>query len=402
MRDTYRMLNAPCNSVSNSAPKQAALGLSFNCSGTDLDIEYHSKAECSGSLSAATECKWESGLVSACHTPFVLGECKTLIDVPTYPIACLPIADDALNGCNGFAMKFKGSCKSSDDDDPCFSRETEACRILDKSASLSDAFRACFSRETEACRILDTSASPSDAFRACFDEPVSQKVAERVAMAALVAGDHVLSAGKGLVYEYTRIIVNQHRIASQKRSGVVKITHVDGELSLTPDHVLLVDGEWAAARTVKEGSSLSGSKVTAVSQGFAGIINPLTANGMIIAAGPTGKPVVSLVYPEWIATYMLNVAIFPLPISLSNLPTYFFPATAQAYYDEYLEGVFADHQSHLRKWQRDLPTLLIAPLIVVVDLLCAAGFVLYALTCPKALAALAAVAVVARVHRAKA
>ena len=236
---TDKMLNTPCNSaVSISGPKQAALGLtlSFNCSGTDLDIEYHSKADCSGPVS--TECKWESGLVSACHTPFVLGECKTLIDVPTYPIPCLPIADDALNGCNGFAMKFKGSCKSSDDDD------------LDTFASLSDAFRACFSRETEACRILDTSASPSDAFRACFDEPVSQKVTERVAMAALVAGDYVLSAGKGLAYEYTRIIVNQHRIASQKRSGVVKITHVDGGLSLTPDHVLLVDGKWAAARTV--------------------------------------------------------------------------------------------------------------------------------------------------------
>ena len=99
---------------------------------------------------------------------------------------------------------------------------------------------------------------------------------------------------------------------------------------------------------------------------------------------------------------MLNVAVFPLPISLSNLLTYLFPATAQAYYDEYLEGVFADHQSHLRKWQRDLPTLLFAPLIAVVDLLCAAGFVLYALACLKALAALAAVAVVARAHRAKA
>ena len=221
-------------------------------------------------------------------------------------------------------------------------------------------------------------------------------------MAALVAGDYVLSAGKELTYEYTRIIVNQHRVASQKRSGVVKITHLDGELSLTPDHVLLVDGEWAAARTVKVGSSLSGSKVTAVSQGVAGIINPLTANGMIIAAGPTGKPVVASVYPEWIASYMLNVAVFPLPISLSNLLTYLFPATAQAYYDKHLEAAFADHQSHLRKWKRDLPTVLIAPLIAAVDLLCAVGFVLYALASPKALAALAAVAVVARARRAKA
>ena len=37
----------------------------------------------------------------------------------------------------------------------------------------------------------------------------------------------------------------------QKRSSIVKIAHADGELELTPDHVLLVDGQWAAARTVK-------------------------------------------------------------------------------------------------------------------------------------------------------
>ena len=37
----------------------------------------------------------------------------------------------------------------------------------------------------------------------------------------------------------------------QERSSIVKITHADGELELTPDHVLLVDGQWAAARTVK-------------------------------------------------------------------------------------------------------------------------------------------------------
>ena len=37
----------------------------------------------------------------------------------------------------------------------------------------------------------------------------------------------------------------------QKRSSIVKIAHADGELELTPDHVLLVDGQWAAAHTVK-------------------------------------------------------------------------------------------------------------------------------------------------------
>ena len=96
---------------------------------------------------------------------------------------------------------------------------------------------------------------------------------------------------------------------------------VNGEISLTPDHVLLVDGQWASARAVKVSSSLSGSMVTADSKGHAGIINPLTTNGLIVAAGPSGKPVVASAYPEWIATYMhmLNVVVFPLPVSLSNL-----------------------------------------------------------------------------------
>ena len=71
----------------------------------------------------------------------------------------------------------------------------------------------------------------------------------------------------------------------------------------------------------------------------------------------------------------------------------------QAYYDQHLESFFAGNQAHLRAWKRDLPNVLIAPIIFAVDLLCAAGFVLYALASPKALAALAAVAVVARNRR---
>ena len=38
---------------------------------------------------------------------------------------------------------------------------------------------------------------------------------------------------------------------TQERSSIIKIAHTRGELELTPDHVLLVDGEWAASRTVK-------------------------------------------------------------------------------------------------------------------------------------------------------
>ena len=92
----------------------------------------------------------------------------------------------------------------------------------------------------------------------------------------------------------------------------------------------------------------------------------------------------------------------PSRSSVSSLLSYLFPATVQAYYDQHLESFFAGNQAHLRAWKRDLPNVLIAPIIFAVDLLCAAGFVLYALASPKALAGLAAVAVVARARRAKA
>ena len=186
-------------------------------------------------------------------------------------------------------------------------------------------------------------------------------------------------------------------LAAQKRSGVVKITHVNGELSLTPDHVLLVDGEWAATRTVKVGSSLSGSIVTAVSQGFGGIINPVTTNGMIVAAGPTGKPVVSSAYPEWIAEYMLeqNNGYYPLPVSMSSMLAYLFPATVQAYWDEVLEHAFAANQKALNA----IPTPFVAPIMFVLDLVCSAGLLLFALANAKVIATLVAVVAVARARR---
>ena len=394
---------------------------SVTCEGSGIKWMNHNRGakDCSGSTDATctTSMTSEDDWAPNCHYDFAFDQCKLWKNITQ----CDNIMGTTICATSFIYFKATGSCDGADD--------------------------PCFSREAEACRILDMSASPSDAFRACFDEP-TLKVAERVPMPALSAGDYVLSTGKDLAYEFTRIIVNQHRVedqvrpppvpaiahcpcaalaaprrpnaartrqpsppdsnarlwtlAAQKLSGVVKITHVNGELSLTPDHILLVDGEWAAARTVKVGSSLSGSIVTAVSQGFGGIINPVTTNGMIVAAGPTGKPVVSSAYTEWVASYMLNVAVFPLPVSFSNLLSYLFPATVQAYYDQHLESFFAGNQAHLRLWKRDLPNVLIAPIIFAVDLLCAAGFVLYALASPKALAALAAVAVVGRARRAKA
>ena len=122
---------------------------------------------------------------------------------------------------------------------------------------------------------------------------------------------------------------------------------------------------------------------------------------MIVAAGATGRPVVSSAYPEWIAQYMLeqNNGYYPLPVSMSNMLAYLFPATAQAYWDEVLEHAFAANQQRLGSAKLGLPTALVAPIMFVLNLLCSAGLLLFALANAKVIAALAAVAVVARARR---
>ena len=120
-----------------------------------------------------------SGFTLGCSVAYPLDQCVLLISIFG----------------SSHHTKYTGSCPAVDDE------ESEEC----------------FSRETEACRILDTSVTPSAAFRACFDEP-APTVAERVKMTALAGGDYVLSAGKELAYEFTRVIVNQHKLSKARRS----------------------------------------------------------------------------------------------------------------------------------------------------------------------------------------
>ena len=219
----------------------------ITCSGSSIVWAFHNTADCSDDVSK--ECVFidpdvltgstTNVLISGCSKTYAFDECGEYLS-------------NAEMGM-GVHLKFKGSCPASADE-------------------------PCFSREAEACRILDTSVPPSAAFLACFDEPATT-VAERVKMTALTGGDYVLSAGKDQAYEFTRVIVNQHKLNEarprhphpppspwpsvlypphpphctrvQKRSSILKIAHDNGEIELTPDHVLLVDGQWAAAHTVK-------------------------------------------------------------------------------------------------------------------------------------------------------
>ena len=162
---TDEMLNLNC-----------AAGYNYKCEGETIKIEYYDSGDCSTDVSAECDftnsytCSTTGMPVCDCHFPFTLGTCTKYA---------------------GGAIKFTGTCPSGGGgDEPCFSREAEACRVL------------------------DSSASPTDAYRACFDEPALQ-TAERVKMADLSGGDLVLSAAKDLTYEVARVIVNQHRVEGQ-------------------------------------------------------------------------------------------------------------------------------------------------------------------------------------------
>ena len=95
-----------------------------------------------------------------------------------------------------------------------------------------------------------------------------------------------------------------------------------------------------------------------------------------------------------------NNGYYPLPVSMSNMLAYLFPTIAQAYWDQVLEHAFAANQQRLGSAKLGLPTALVAPIMFVLDLLCSAGLVLFALVAnAKVLAALGAVAVVANARR---
>jgi len=236
----------------------------------------------------------------------------------------------------------------------------------------------------DACA-TDTAAAEAAAAadKPCFarDSIAIGSNGESVAMASLRSGDVVMDGPDS----YTRVIVNQHAAVSVK-SSLLHIGTADATLSVTPDHVINVDGKFAAARTVGVGSKLGEQEVVRVTSSIGEIINPLTASGKILTQGG----LLATTYPEWIADFMLSSTLFPLPFSLSNAISYLFPETTQAFYDGVVESfVTAHHPMHLKA---ALPAPLIPAAFALGDLALAVGFVAFSLASPMALVALAAVA----------
>lgn len=243
----------------------------------------------------------------------------------------------------------------------------------------------CFGRSVSVCRLSDAAVAPSDAYAACFGTGVA--AAERVLMSEVQAGDFVLSSKN----EASRVIVNQHR-AVVTASEVLTIVHEHGELSLTGDHVLFVDGNFVAARHAMPGSTLSsGAKVLAVHRGVEGVINPLTVSGKVLAA-VRGEPVVASSYPEWIAPYMLDAAVMPLPMSFSNAISLVFPAQTQTFYDAVVERIFPAGAGSHRSYLEAVPNVFVPVAVVALDAVVAFSFAAYAFVSVCTLATAAAMA----------
>jgi hypothetical protein len=230
---------------------------------------------------------------------------------------------------------------------------------------------ACFSQETTACRLLSPVAA-KEAHAACFGSGVGPAVAERVSMDKLVAGDAVL-ADEATV---TRVVVNQH--AGVKAAAPMLTLHFEGgSLSLTADHVLLLDGVPSAARLAAVGSVLSsGRKVSAVTHGSQTVVNPITAAGTILAADASGEPVVAATANEWLADVLLSA--YP-KYTLSFKLAAVFPASVQAFYNSALEPFFSLAAPHLQHVKAAAPPTAIIAGLALGDTVLAAGLVAYAL-----------------------
>ena len=77
----------------------------------------------------------------------------------------------------------------------------------------------------------------------------------------------------------------QHAAVSFKSSLLLIGTKAATPLSITPDHVLSVDGKFVPARRVIVGSKLSEHEVVSVTLTTGAVINPLTASGKILTQG---------------------------------------------------------------------------------------------------------------------
>ena len=179
-------------------------------------------------------------------------------------------------------------------------------------------------------------------------------------MTELLAGDVVLADTDQLTF----VVVNQHRTA-ETRASMLTLAHEVGSLTVTPDHMLLADGVFTAARDIRVGAALTcGAVVQQIFPSQGDAINPITGAGTILAADPGGGPIVAATGNEWLADVLLSpYPKYTLSFALARL----FPVAVQAYYDRALEPFFTAAAPSLAAIKAVVPTPVTAAVIALFD-----------------------------------
>jgi len=157
------------------------------------------------------------------------------------------------------------------------------------------------------------------------------------------------------------VFVNQH--VGRERMAPLRRLELEGggALTVTDDHVILIDGQWRPAGEATVGSSVgvtihgapqTSNTVATIVHSVGAVVNPVTTSGTILAfdigsnsAGAQGAaaasaPVLASTHSAWLAAPMLNASAFPLPLSAAlsrALPTH-----TQGFYSETLEARFLE------------------------------------------------------------
>lgn len=204
----------------------------------------------------------------------------------------------------------------------------------------------------------------------------------RTRMSDLVAGDLVAT-----VLGLERVIVNQHKTSSDSATLLKLKTASATTISVTPDHVIHLNGRFAPAAEASVGDRISVLSETTISEIAivsisvitSKVVNPVTPSGTILAVENGGEPVLASTHPEWIAHFLLELPVFPF--AATRLASYIAPQHFQAYYQN-VEAKLAAALPSVQLASAGAPQAFMLGGILVGDGLFALTFLVYALALP--------------------
>lgn len=204
-------------------------------------------------------------------------------------------------------------------------------------------------------------------------------------MTELRAGDAVVTSDALGSLALERVVLNLH-VDDSRLATMLKIeTDLGAAVTVTPDHVISVNGKFAAAEQATVGAALSAGTVVRVTPSRAGVINPVTVAGTILVADvdAPSKPLLASTYPEWIASYMLSAPAFPFVAA--RVLSYIAPEAFQAYFQA-AEDVVEEYITPSAQLTGATLPMAFAPAAVAVDFAFGLGFLLRSLAIPLGMA----------------